>query len=273
MEHNLDLETIVTPVNIANLKELFDQSGYDKGKADFLIQGFSQGFDIGYAGPREVKQTSPNLKITVGSEEELWNKVIKEVKLKRYAGPFKMIPFEHYIQSPIGLVPKDNGRDTRLIFHLSYPRNGKTSLNANTPQEICTVKYGDFNKAIQICLAEGKSCRIGKSDMKAAFRNLGIRKLDWPLLVMKCKNSADDITYYFVDKCLPFGSSRSCALFQAFSDAITYLVRWRCGKKNVNYLDDFLFCALLKAVCDGQIDCFLKICQYINFPVSLDKTF
>ena len=50
---------------------------------------------------------------------------MKEVKLKRFAGPFESSPFEDFIQSPVGLVPKDNGKDTRLIFHLSYPRTGK----------------------------------------------------------------------------------------------------------------------------------------------------
>ena len=46
--------------------------------------------------------TAPNLKLTVGNETILWNKVMKEVKAKRYAGPFT----EDFIQSPIGLVPK-----------------------------------------------------------------------------------------------------------------------------------------------------------------------
>ena len=41
----------------------------------------------------------------------------------------------------------------------------------------------------------------------------------------------------------------------------------------VNYLDDYLFTALLKLVCNGQVNMFLKICHHINFPVSLDKTF
>ena len=80
---------------------------------------------------------APNIKLRIGSETELWNKVMKEVKLKHFAGPFKDIPYEEdFIQSPIGLVPKDNGKDTRLIFHLSYPRTGpgSTSVNANTPK-------------------------------------------------------------------------------------------------------------------------------------------
>ena len=51
--------------------------------------------------------TAPNLKFRVGNPTILWNKVMKEVGLGRYAGPFKQIPFNNYIQSPIGLVEKD----------------------------------------------------------------------------------------------------------------------------------------------------------------------
>ena len=64
---------------------------------------------------------------------------MKEVQLKRYAGPYGDIPYEYYIQSPIGLVPKDGGKDVQLIFHLSHPRSGTTSLNANTPKDVCVV--------------------------------------------------------------------------------------------------------------------------------------
>ena len=74
-----------------------------------------------------------------------------EVALKRYAGPFSKIPYEYYIQSPVGLVAKDNGADTRLIFHLSYPWGRGKSLNENTPDELCTVKYLDFAEAIHLC--------------------------------------------------------------------------------------------------------------------------
>ena len=126
MFDNLDLDNIITPVNIEAFKELLELSNYDKKETEFLVDGFQNGFSIGYDGPEDVQIKSPNLKFReVGSETELWNKVMKEVKEKRYAGPFEEIPFEHFIQSPIGLVPKDGGKDTRLIFHLSYPRGRK----------------------------------------------------------------------------------------------------------------------------------------------------
>ena len=104
---NFDLQNIVTPVNIAALQKILQQTGYDNQKTEFLIEGFTHGFDIGYRGNPHVKMKSPNLKLDpeYGTKVTLWNKVMKEVKAKRYAEPFSDIPFDSYIQSPIGLVP------------------------------------------------------------------------------------------------------------------------------------------------------------------------
>ena len=198
---------------------------------------------------------------------------MKEVQVKRFASTFKQIPFQNegYIQSPIGLVPKDDGRNTRLIFHLSYPRDGHTSINSNTPKSLCSVRYLDFSRAIQICRQEGVSCSCGKSDWKSAFRHFPIKWRFWNFLLLKAKNPIDQQWYYFVDKCMPFGSSISCAHFQAFSDAISFVMWKRTGKENVNYLDDFLFIALTRWFCNHQIDIFLQICRDIKFPVAMDK--
>ena len=261
-------------MDVDAFEKLLIESQYDKKETEFLVDGFKKGFNIGYKGKEEVKITSPNLKFReIGDPITLWNKVMKEVKLNRYAGPFKDIPFDSYIQSPIGLVPKDGGKDTRLIFHLSYPRGKGISVNANTPEEMCKVKYPDFNDAIQLCIQAGKNCFIAKSDMQSAFRNLGIRKKDWKYLIMKATSPFDGKTYYFVDKCLPFGASISCSHFQRFSNAINHIVKWKIEKKLVNYLDDFLFVALLKWLCNRQVKTFLEVCSIIQFPVSMEKTF
>ena len=266
----------MTPLDVEMLEQLLSQTNYDPGKTRFLVDGFKNGFRLGYTGNRKVRLKSPNLKFQgIGNEVELWNKVMKEVKLGRYAGPFEKIPFDYYIQSPIGLVPQDNGRSTRLIFHLSYPRNTKEklSVNANTDPKACSVSYPDFTDAIRLCIKTGKSCRLAKSDMTSAFRNLGMSKLDFCLLIMKAKDPKTGIFKYFVDKCLPFGASISCAHFQTFSNAVAHIVRAKTGKDLINYLDDYFFTVLMKLLCNSQVQTFLDICKLIKFPVSLEKTF
>ena len=276
MYENFDLENLITPVDADRLGELLRETNYDESKTNKLVDGFRNGFTLGYCGNPKVKMKSPNLKFQEGvrNETELWNKVMKEVKEKRYAGPFKEIPFtDGFIQSPIGLVPKDNGASTRLIFHLSYLRGENSrSVNANTPKNLCTVRYPDFVSAVKLCLREGRNCFCSKSDWKTAFRHFPIQKQFWKFLVMKARNPIDHIWYYFVDKCMPFGVAISCAHFQSFLDVVSHILKVKTRKDNVNYLDDFIFIALLAYYCNFQIEKFLEVCAAIRFPVVMDKT-
>ena len=271
---NYNLSQVVTPIDVDRFKELLNQSGYDREKTEFLVQGLTHGFDLCYKGNRQVKIDSPNLPFRIGDKFDMWEKIMKEVTLGRYAGPFEAPPFEHYIQSPIGLVPKDNGTKTRLIFHLSYPRNKGTSVNSNTPYENCRVNYKDFDHAIRRCLEELQfgACYLAKSDLVSAFRILCIRKEDWPLLVMKAYHPVSKKLYYFVDKCLPFGHSISCSLFQKMSDGMEWIMRHQSKKESINYLDDFLFAAVLKTECNRQVKIFIQMCNDIRFPYSESKT-
>ena len=286
---NLDTENLFSPVDYKALEKLLSDTKYNKEKTKYLVDGFRDGFDLGYRGPENIKLESKNLKFTIGNKTELWNKVMKEVQAKRYAGPFEQIPFENYIQSPIGLVPKDGGKKTRLIFHLSYPRKPnekdliddkgepiewiEKSVNGNTPTSMTSVKYPDFYDAVKLCIKAGKGCYLGKSDMSSAFRHFAIAKKYWKFLVMKAQNPSNGKWYYFFDKCMPFGASISCAHFQEFSNAIAHIVTAITKKDNVNYLDDFFFVALIKHLCDQQVNTFTQVCDKIKFPVSLEKTF
>ena len=74
------------------------RSEYIPSEIEYLEQGFTHGFDIGYRGPQKRQSSAKNLPLRVGSQTELWNKLIKEVKVKRVAGPFNSIPFDNYIQ-------------------------------------------------------------------------------------------------------------------------------------------------------------------------------
>ena len=111
---NFDVEHICTLVDANKLNELLTTAGYDNDKKNFLVRGFTEGFDLGFVKPKNYpqKRFAPNLKLRVGSKLELWNKVMKEVQLKRYAGLYREneIPFENFVRSPVGLVPKDKGK-------------------------------------------------------------------------------------------------------------------------------------------------------------------
>ena len=307
---NFDLETIVTPVKVAKFINKLEEAHYDSTEVEFLRNGFNSGFDIGYEGPKDCCSTSENIPFSVRNETQKWNKIMKEVALKRVAGPYESIPFKHYIQSPIGLVPKAGGDQTQLIFHLSYDfkKDGLKSMNYFTPKQKCSVKYRDLDHAvgnyIDLCFEIlGDYCETrsgnkdqetlkkewwswfrnhrklpepifgGKTDLKSAFRILGLSRNSWMWLIMKAKDPVTARWYYFVDKCLPFGTSISCTLFQRFLDALCFLIEFHIGvnKCITNYLDDFLFIARMLLCCNFMIQQFILLCDELGIPISPKK--
>ena len=162
---------------------------------------------------------------------------------------------------------------------MSYPRDGLyNSVNKSTPEEGCYVKYVDFDQAIALCLQELQNddkqiIYVRKSDYKSAFRKVGLDPESWPWLVLKAESPFDRKIYYFVDKCLPFRHSISCAIFQEISDAIAHIVQVKIQRRIINYLDDYLFISVLRSNCNEQIQLFLDVCKRINMPISEEKTF
>ena len=79
------------------------------------------------------------------------------------------MPISNLRISPIGGVPKSDG-SIRLITHLSHPQ--KTSVNDFISNEFACVKYSSFDKVIDMFADLGNGARIGKMDIKSAFRLL-----------------------------------------------------------------------------------------------------
>ena len=277
---NLSLEDIVTPIDVRKLELMLVESGYCTQKTQQLMDRFSRGFDIGYDGPLVRHDRAKNLPIKVGSKFDIWEKILKEVKLGRYSGPFDEIPFGNYVQSPIGLVPKA-GNKTRLIFHLSFDfGSGHESFNHFTPDEICHVRYRDLDYAVKTCLHALRQTRgqgdlyFSKSDVMSAFRIMPILPSQRWLLVMYAYHPVMNKIWFFVDNNLPFGASISCKKFQEFSDALKHIVEFTLQRRLIctNYLDDFLFTSVNEQDCNHMMQTFLDLCEQVGCPISMEKT-
>ena len=87
--------------------------------ANDLIRSYVFGFNIGYVSP-SVHHIANNLKSATENLSAVNDCVLKELKQKRVAGPFKHPLFQPFRTSQIGVVPKNNGQ-FRLITDLSQP--------------------------------------------------------------------------------------------------------------------------------------------------------
>ena len=227
--------------------------GYDIILKRFLVDGFRYGFRVNFVGGR-VSYESPNLKTALERPDITRAKLRKECDAGRIVGPFSTPPFLNFRCSPLGLVPKKDPSDFRMIHHLSYPKG--SSVNDFIPDYCSTVKYASVGDAIKLLKQLGHGCFMAKTDVKSAFRIILIHPADFSLPGMIWENM-----YYF-DRCLAMGLSSSCAIFESFSTALEWLSINQLGAcAVVHILDNFLFIAKSKEKCVGDLQNFISMCN------------
>lgn len=258
------------------LDRLLKETNFPESDRNFLVSGFSTGFSLGYQGPVNRQTLSPNHRLRAGTPTVLWNKIMKEVQLGRMSGPHLSPPYPNFIQSPVTLITKkgseslDPLENTRLIFDLSYPRG--ESLNDYTPKDLKSVEYPLFDKSIRMCLKEGKSCYLSKTDCKSAFLMLPLAPDQFKWVIMKCRHPSTGVEYFFCLKTVCFGSGTSCFLYMKLSNALAHIFRKKTGGEISNLLDDFLTCKRDKEGCNAYLKAFMDICAEINLPLAMEKT-
>ena len=252
----------ITPVRADRLEVLLN--GYPKALKEYLIRGFKEGFHINFVGERRVFEP-PNLRSALEQPDIVRDKLDKETKAQRIAGPFIAPPFPDLFCSPLGIVPKKTPSEFRLIHHLSFPSGA--AINDFIPGEFASVNYASISDAIVALKLFQKGCFLAKTDIKSAFRIIPVHPADHPLLGMKWDN------LYYYDRCLPMGCSSSCAIFEAFSTALEWIAIHRLGASSVlHILDDFLFIACDEAKCQADLHNFLAMCDFLGVPIAEEKT-
>ena len=210
----------MTPVKASVLGKLLKQTSMKQEDIQFLVNGFTHGFDLCYCSLQVRRSVSHNLPFTVGNKSKLWDKLMKEVSLGRVAGPFREPPYDSFIQSPIGLAPKDGSTQTRLIFHLSYNFSDHKSVNHFIPKELCSVKYNDLDMAVKICLrlSDGGTHEVymSKTDGKSTFRVSPLNRSSWRWLIMKAEHPTSGLIMYFVINVSRLGQVLVALCFNGF---------------------------------------------------------
>ena len=160
-------------------------------------------------------------------------KIHKELVLGRILGPYPIVPpLPNYRISPLGVVPKKVPGEFRVIHHLSYPQGA--SINDAIPREFSSVTYSSIQDAITMTKSSSATVYMAKLDVESAFRILPIAPTDRPLLGFRWRG------LFYMDAVLPMGCSSSCAIFEAFSDALHWIAQCQLSVSDVvHFLDDF----------------------------------
>ena len=258
------LPSLPTPINAFVLQQMLTTYPLQPDARELLL-GFTQGFDLKFKGPR-VPLRCVNLKSFTSNLQVGVQKVTTEVVAGRVAGPFRYPPFPDLHCSPLGLVPKKEPNEFRLIHHLSSPRGH--SVNNGISKEDATVQYSTFDDAIELIQALGQRALMSKADIKSAFRLLPVRPEDYPLLGFQVGSQ------FFFDKALPMGCAISCNLFEKFSRFLHWLtVRHTTIHSIVHFLDDFLFVGPAHSQQSSQLLIgFKSICDSLGVPLAQEKT-
>ena len=110
--------TLQNPINPDALQQAL--IGYDQTEAAFLLDGFRKGFKINYHGNPSLRFSDNHPSISHHTDI-VERKLSKELHMGRMAGPFVSPPCHNYQSSPLGVMPKKEPNEFRIIHDLSYP--------------------------------------------------------------------------------------------------------------------------------------------------------
>ena len=230
---------------------------------NFLVNGFTHGFSIGYTGPPLVHRPT-NLSSAYDHPNVITSHVSAECTLGHTAGPFSSPPFHPFNINPLGATPKKNSQKWRLIMHLSHPHG--SSVNDGIPIDDFSLRYITIDSAADAIMSLGRGCYLAKADIKSAFRICPVRTIDQPLLGFQWNN------HFYYDRVLPFGLRSAPYIFNCLAEALCWILRHNYSLKVVmHYLDDFLTLASSELECASHLRNLQTAFAHTGVPLAEEK--
>ncbi|MCG8048417.1 MAG: hypothetical protein N0E48_22830 [Candidatus Thiodiazotropha endolucinida] len=193
-------------------------------------------------------------------------KINHESGLGRIAGPYDSQPFEHFVCSPLAVIPKSVPGKFRLIHDLSFPSHN--SVNLGIPSEMSRVQYDNIDVVIDLVRTFGPGALMAKTDIEDAFRVIPIHPADYHLLGFWWRDK------FYYDRVLPMGASSSCKIFNTFSSALKWIMLNNFQASGMSHiLDDFFFIGPKDSdKCGQDLSRFLSLAADIGVPIKHEKT-
>lgn len=227
-----------------------------------LIDSMRYGFRIGYSGLR-MSVHAPNRPSALEHPAVVRAELCKGLQRGHTAGPFDAPPFDVFVCSPLGCVPKKPD-SWRLILDLSAPEG--RSVNDGIAADEFGLHYTSFDALLRMICSFGRGALIAKVDLRHAFRQCPVHPADWPLLCYQWEGK------FFVDMRLPFGLRSSPALFNRLADALEAIFKHRGASPVDHYLDDYVTAGPAgDPRCGANQALILSSCAQLGVLVSPEK--
>ena len=233
-----------------------------------ILEGIKFGVPVDYEGDRSIDRFGRNPDIPADYIPKVSAVIEEDRKTSKKAGPFDSKPFPVMCVSPIGAVPKHGTDKIRVIHNLSNPFHGD-SVNAGIVDEY--LELGSFGQGARAVLEMGRGCHLIKLDVEAAYKQVPVRREDWPLLGFMWQGK------WYYERVLPFGLRSSCRLWELYAAALHFLIHeilpMHGPRRTIHYVDDFLFVVQgEKAIADQLLANTLELCADLGLPMAADKT-
>ena len=218
---------------------------------DVITEFFKFGWPINtISEPKCANRLCGNHKSASNNPKAIQKFVQKGLADNSILGPLNDIPFNKFVVSPLGSVPKSDPSERRTIMNLSYPKGA--SVNDVIPKDSYLgqsfhLRYPGVDQLINLIKLKGQGCALFKRDLKSAYRQLlRVDPGDIHWLGFSWNNK-----FYF-DLTHPQGGRSAAMCCQRATSGIVYIFKsMNPSNEATNYLDDFAGAEVWE---DGQAD-------------------
>ncbi len=238
----------------------------DRAYAQYLTNGISQGFRIGFAHTTQTCHPARSNHPSAFEHPEVVSKALAtEVAKGRLIGPLDPQNFPYVQISSLGTTLKKHTQNKwRLILDLSHPKG--RSVNDGINRTICSLKYMKVDDVVQRIISSGRSTLIAKIDIESAFRNIPVHPHDRHLLGMVWHGEL------FVDTVLPFGLRSAPKIFNSIADGLQWVAIARGTSYLDHFLDDYITIGSPHSnECARNLGVLIDTCSILRLPIAPDK--
>ena len=232
-----------------------------------MLDGIVNGVPIGRP-PCDRTVESPNWPSARECPSKVTDIIRADLSVGKLLGPFVSPPFDKYVVSPLGAIPKRGSDRIRLIHDLSYPTT--ESVNIGIDPEAYSLQYSSVDWAVSAC-SKYEVPLLANIDIKDAYKAVGVAGADWHLLGLRWQVPGLTGDYFF-GKVLSFGLRSAPALFDEYACAlekIMPLVGVSCHV--VRYVDDFLIVGGSESQVKGDLGLMIDTARSAGFTIQAEK--